>query len=468
MNRRLPKDFKLGAAISAYQAEGACTRDGRGKCYWDSYLETQGSFSPDTASAFYEKYEEDIAMCKLFNIKYLRVSISWSRIFPSGSKLINQKGVEFYHKVFDCCLKHGVEPLVSLHHFDTPLTLFNEGDWLSRKTIDAFHDYAKYCFREFGKKVKYWVTINEAYSVAAGQYIIGHFPPNQKYEVGKAIQAMHNMMVAHAKVVNSFKEMNTGKIGVIHILESKYPISSKIEDVRASEIEHILCNGLLLDATIYGEYQTNTLDMIHNICWKYHHEFSIETDDFECMKKAAPQLDFLGVNYYQSHFVEAYNQASMIHHNGSGSKGTSIYALSSIGKHMVHPDVERTDWDWSIYPKGLFDMIMRIHDEYNFNKEIMVTENGIGIKEELGNDIISDDIRIDYVNKHLLAVVDAIEQGANVTGYYIWSLYDVLSWTNGYSKRYGLFYIDFDTQIRIPKKSAYWYKRLVETKELDV
>lgn len=188
--------------------------------------------------------------------------------------------------------------------------------------------------------------------------------------------------------------------------------------------------------------------------------------DLEVLKKASSKIDFLGMNYYSSHFLKAYEGESRIHHNGTGEKGTSIFALKGIGERVNNPEVPTTDWDWPIYPKGLHDMLVRIKNEYPNYKKIYVTENGMGYKDDFKDGKIDDTPRIDYINKHLEAILKAKNEGVVVKGYFVWSLMDVLSWSNGYNKRYGLFYVDFKTQNRYAKKSAYWFKRISYEKKL--
>ncbi|MGX8852392.1 6-phospho-beta-galactosidase [Amedibacillus sp. YH-ame10] len=468
MVKKFPKGFIFGADTAAYQAEGATQRDGRGPCYWDEYLPQQGVFSPDPASGFYDKYKEDLKTCKEFGVNGIRISIAWTRIIPDGDGEINPKGIAYYNSLIDECIKNGVEPFVTLHHFDTPLSLFHKGDWLSYDMINAFVRFAKVCFENFGDRVKKWVTINEPWSLAAGQYLVGHFPPNIHYDLGKAAQAMHNMLYAHARVVNLYKGMNLpGEIGIIHILEPKIAISNTKENEKAALYEHTFCNRFMLDATIYGEYREDTLRIVKEVLACNHGEITIREEDLIEIKEASQNIDFLGVNYYQSHFMEAYSGESCIRHNGTGEKGSSFYAIKGTGKRVINPAVPTTDWDWLIYPEGLCAMLMEIHDDYHFQKPIYITENGVGEKDKLIDNTVNDDSRIDYIYQHLDAILQAVDNGVDVRGYFLWSLMDVFSWTNGYNKRYGLFYVDFETQERYAKKSAYWYRMIAESKILS-
>lgn len=464
---KFSEDFVFGAATAAYQAEGGIDEGNRGENYWDNYLKESGSYDPSAASDFYHQYENDLRLSQQFGINGIRISIAWSRIFPTGSGEIDPSGVLFYHQVLDACIKNGIVPFVTLHHFDTPKKQFEKGDWLSSEMIDDYVAFASFCFTEYGDKVTRWITINEPWSVVAGQYIIGHFPPNLKYQVGKAVQAMHNMMVAHARVVKIYKNgYPKGEIGIVHILESKYSLTTSKEDKEAAEREHVLANQFLLDGTFKGKYSEETIRVIHSILQKNGAELFITEKDPADLEEAAGLIDFLGVNYYASHFLKSYDGESKIQHNGTGKKGSSVFALSGIGERVTNPNIPTTDWDWPIFPQGLEEMLVYIKKNYSNYKKIYVTENGLGNKDTLINGTVTDDDRIAYIKVHLSAILRAMDQGVKIKGYFVWSLFDLFSWTNGYTKRYGLFYVDFDTQQRFPKKSAYWYKKISEEKKL--
>lgn len=466
--RQFPEEFIFGAATAAYQAEGAVNEGGRGPCYWDEFLHRPESrFNGDVASDFYHQYPVDLKLSNEYGLNGIRISIAWSRVIPDGVGEVNEEGLAFYDRLIDECLANGVEPVVTLHHFDTPLSLFHQGDWLNRDNIDHFVRFAEVCFERFGDRVKKWVSINEPWSVVAGQYIIGHFPPNIRYDVAKAIQAMHHMMIAHAKVVDAYKRMELdGEVGIIHILESKYPITESEEDREAAYVEDVLANQFMLDACLNGSYTAETLTVIERLMSLQQVTLVVEEGDMEWLARGSAQNDFLGVNYYASHFLAAHDGESGIHHNGTGEKGTSVFGLKGIGKRVSNPEVPTTDWDWPIYPAGLTDMLVRVHRQYPNYKTMYVTENGMGYKDDLVDGSIDDTPRIDYIAQHLNAILDAIEQGVTVRGYFLWSLMDVLSWTNGFNKRYGLFYVDFDTQERLPKKSARWMREVANRRQV--
>ncbi|MDO5088841.1 MAG: 6-phospho-beta-galactosidase [Leptotrichiaceae bacterium] len=466
--KKLPKNFIFGGATAAYQAEGATKTDGKGRVAWDSFLEENYWYTAEPASDFYHQYPVDLELSQKFNINGIRISIAWSRIFPKGYGEVNQKGVEFYHKLFDECRKRNVEPFVTLHHFDTPETLHSDGDFLNRRNIEHFVNYAEFCFKEFKNKVNYWTTFNEIGPIGDGQYLVGKFPPGIKYDFAKVFQSHHNMMLAHAKTVKIFKNKSyKGEIGVVHALPTKYPYNtSNPADIKAAELEDILHNKFILDATYLGKYSEKTINGVNYILDINGGSLDLREEDFEIMKEACNLNDFLGINYYMSDWMKEFEGETEITHNSKGDKGGSKYQLKGIGQREYDIDIPRTDWDWMIYPQGLYDQIMRIIKDYPNYKKIYITENGLGYKDDFNNGEINDDARIDYIKQHLEIISDAISAGANIKGYFLWSLMDVFSWSNGYEKRYGLFYVDFKTQKRYPKKSAYWYKKIAETLEI--
>lgn len=464
----LPKGFIWGGATAAYQVEGATKVDGKGKTMWDDYLKAQGRFSPDPASDFYHRYPEDIALSKKYGLNAIRVSIAWTRIFPKGYGEPVQAGVDYYHRLFKECLDNGITPYVSLHHFDSPKTLFEDGDWLNRKNIDYFVDYAKFCFDEF-KEVKNWFTINELISLAFSQYIQGNFPPNHHFDVTSAIQAQHNELLAHARVVNLFKDGGyDGRIGLIHVLQPVYPYPATPENQHAADLDDAFMNAFLLDGTFKGEYTPKTMKLINEILDANDAHLDIQLGDMDILKKASTRNDFFGLNYYQPSFFAAYDGDSTNTFNGTGTKGTTSFKFKGVGQAVKNPDIPTTDWDWNIDPEGLYDILKRVSIEYPNIKEIFITENGLGMKEQLpegvtDDTIIDDPKRIDFVDQHVAALLKARSEGVNVNGYFIWSLQDQFSWANGYNKRYGLFFVDFTNQKRYVKKSALWYKELADT-----
>ena len=464
--RKFPDGFVFGGATAAYQCEGETHGHGKGEVSWDPFLAQRGLFSADPASDFYHRYDQDLALCERFGINGIRISIAWSRIFPEGTGAVNAEGVAFYHRLFQACHAHGVEPYVTLHHFDTPQALFAQGDFLNRATIDAFEAYARFCFAEYGREVRNWFTFNEIWAVASNTYIEGTFPPGGiTGRLDQALQCNHNMMLAHARAVLAFEEAgHPGKIGVVHTLEGKYPYDElDPADIEAARKEDVLQNQFLLDATFRGDYAPDTLACAQGLAALCGGELDIRDEDLVCLRAAARHNDYLGINYYQSRFLRAYDGPNILHHNATGDKGTERYALRGVGERVNKEGIPRTDWDWLIYPEGMYDLLVRIRLQYPNYREILITENGMGAKDELVDGVVDDPYRIDYVRAHLSWLLRAREAGVNVSGYFLWSLMDMFSWTNGYNKRYGFFYVDFATQDRVPKASAYWFAQVART-----
>lgn len=468
--KHLPKGFVWGAATAAYQTEGATTVNGKGKTMWDDHLVTQGRFLPDPASDFYNRYEEDIRLAAEHGVNAIRVSIAWTRIFPNGTDAEPiAEGVTHYHELFACCKKYGVEPYVTLHHFDSPKALFDEGDWCNRKMIDAFVRYAEFCFTEF-TEVKNWFSINEPISLSHSQYIQGNFPPSHRFDVQSAITSQHNLVVAHARVVNLYHDLKatiglSGRIGLVNVLTPAYAATDAPEDGHAADLYNAFYTDFIMDGVFLGNYSERTMGLIDEILTANDATLTVEPEDLEAMAAAAPRNDMFGLNYYQNAFIAAYEGESENSFNGTGEKGTSKFKFRGVGQQVTKPEVPTTDWDWLIFPQGLYDVLKHLAATYDNLPITYITENGLGHKDPAPNadGIVEDPERIDFVDSHLDAVLRAREEGVNVQGYFIWSLQDQFSWANGYNKRYGLFYIDFETQKRYVKQTALWYQELAQT-----
>ena len=339
--KKFPKGFIFGGATAAYQVEGATTEDGRGPCAWDEYLNRPESrYHGDPASDFYHQYKEDLRLCKEFGINGIRISISWTRILPEGKGKINQAGLDYDDKLIDACIAQGVEPFVTLHHFDTPLPFYKNGHWLNRDLIDEFQNFAKICFEHFGDRVKKWATFNEPWSIAQNGYIAGNFPPNETFQIGKAIQIEHNLMVAHAKALHLYKTMGLkGKIGIVHTLEGKVPITDTPENRHARDLDDAMSNRFMLDACFLGKYSDETMKLINEILRENNGTLVTEPSDFDDFAVAAKEIDFLGMNYYSSHFLQAWDGESKVFNNSTGEKGTSVFALHGVGARVSNPEL---------------------------------------------------------------------------------------------------------------------------------
>ena len=284
------------------------------------------------------------------------------------------------------------------------------------------------------------------------------------------IQSQHNELVAHARAVNLYKDLDEtehlgGRIGMVNVLTPAYPATDSPDDQHAADLYNAFYTDFIMDGAFLGHYSARTLSLINEILRANNATLTVEDSDMEELAKAAPRNDMFGLNYYQSAFIAAYDGESTNSFNGTGDKGTSCFKFKGVGQQVDMPGIPTTDWDWLIYPQGLYDTLKHISATYPNLPVIYITENGLGHKdpEPDANGIVADPERIDFVDQHMEKVLQARAEGVDVQGYFIWSLQDQFSWANGYNKRYGLFYIDFDTQKRYIKQSALWYKELADT-----
>ena len=340
----------MGASTAAFQTEGATSVAGKGKTMWDDYLIAQGRFLPDPASDFYHRYEEDIRLAAEHGVNAVRVSIAWTRIFPNGDDAEPvAEGIAHYHELFACCKRHGVTPYVSLHHFDSPKTLFDGGDWLNRHTIDAFVRYAEFCFREF-REVSDWFTINELISLAHSQYIQGNFPPSHRFDVQSAIQCQHNLLLAHARVVNRYRELDAelglgGRIGMVNVITPAYPASDSDADRHAADLYNAFYTDFIMDGAFKGAYTERTMELIDEILSANDAKLVIAPGDMDQIAAASTRNDMVGINYYQPAFIAAYEGESTNSFNGTGEKGTSTFKFKGVG--------QQAPWRASPRPTGI-------------------------------------------------------------------------------------------------------------------
>lgn len=439
-----PENFVWGSATASYQIEGAANEDGRGPSIWDKFSHIEGNIvnddTGDIACDHYHRYKDDVKLMKEMGLKGYRFSISWSRIFPSGKGEINQKGVDFYNDLVDELLKNGIEPAVTLYHWDLPQALEDMGGWENRDIVDYFVEYATFMFKVLGDRVKKWTTHNEPWVAAfAGNLAGRHAPGNTDLKL--AVQVSHHLILSHAKAVEAYKKLNQkeGKIGIVLDLHPIVPATDSKEDVKTSILVDGYQNRWFLDAVLKGEYPKDIL--------KFYKENLVAPvimpGDMEII--AGNPMDYLGINYYFRKVVKK-------------SVDNMIFEFEEIKPEGV----EYTEMNWEVYPKGLYDLLIRIKEEYN-NPHIYITENGAAFKDEkIVNGIVEDDDRVKFLSGHFTEAHRAIEDGVKLHGYYAWSLMDNFEWAQGYSKRFGLIFIDYKTQERIWKKSAIWYKDVIK------
>ena len=467
-----PEDFLWGAASAAYQVEGAYLEDGKGLSIWDEFVRIPGKTFKgtvgDKAVDFYHHYQEDIALMAECGLKTYRFSISWPRIFPNGHGEVNLKGIKFYDHVIDECLKYHIEPMVTIYHWDLPLALEKEyHGWESRQIIDDYVNYAKTLFQYFGHKVKYWITFNEQNVFSRLGWTLGQHPPGKIDEQKLFYQVNHHVNLAHAKTVLAYREMNLrGKIGISFAYSPSYSLDCRPENGLAKADYDDLYLYWYFDIAGYGRYPQAAYQYLKEQGFAP----EITDEDRELLRQAAP-VDFMGINYYKTK-VAQYNPIDGVTMttvaNNSGIKGSGqVVGVPGVYKNPANPFLQTTSWDWAIDPQGLRLGCRNITSRYNL--PIVVSENGLGAIDHLEDHQIHDDYRIEYIQSHLLELRNAIQEGCHVIAYCVWSFTDLLSWLNGYQKRYGLVYIDRDedensgTLERIKKDSFYWYQKIISS-----
>lgn len=477
-----PKDFLWGSASAAYQIEGAWNEDGKGKSIWDDFAKisekTFEGTNGDVAVDHYHKYKEDVKLMAEMGLKAYRFSVSWSRIFPSGSGELNKAGLKFYEDLVDELLKYDIEPVLTLYHWDLPAELQNlYGGWESRKVIEDFKNYCIALYKTFKGKVKYWVTFNEQNVFTSLGYRFAAHPPNVT-DIKRYYNANHIVNLANAATIKEFRKyIPDGKIGPSFGMGPVYAYDCRPENVLAQQNADEFFNNWWLDVYCFGKYPKSVL--------KYLREFEIAPDiqegDMEFLQSAKP--DFIGLNYYHGGTVKACTENKDEEKDKDKKDGllTDPYLVDNLDREapesglfssVKNPYVKSTAWNWEIDPDGLRIAMRRLTDRYDL--PILITENGLGAIDKLEeNDVVNDDYRIDYLRAHVRACREAITDGVDLLGYCTWSFTDLLSWLNGYKKRYGFVYVNRDEYSekdlrRIKKSSYYWYKKVIETNGKEI
>lgn len=458
-----PQHFLWGAATAAYQVEGGHDADGKGPSIWDIFAHKPGTTfqntNGDVAVDHYHRFREDVALMAEQGLQSYRFSISWPRLFPQGRGAVNEAGVKFYSDLIDCLVENNVEPMITLYHWDLPQALQDEGGWENRATAEAFVDYARLCYTRFGDRVKLWSTFNETVVFIGHGYITGSHPPSVR-DPARAIQACHHVFVAHAGAVNAFRSSGIdGTIGFVNVLQTHTPLTDSAEDKQAAALADGIWTHWLYDPVLKGEYPAELLAKTQAL-WNVP---LFAPGDEQLLKENI--CDFIGLNYYKRETVAANHQQTHLQSNHSGEKNSGHeFGFKDLFKFVRNPQGVYTDWDWEIYPQGLTDGILQIKARYG-DIPIYITENGLGAKDPIIDGEVVDDPRIDYLKIHIDAVEAAMQQGADVRGYYPWSFIDLLSWLNGYQKQYGFVYVDHQNGLaRKRKKSFFWYQELIASR----
>ena len=436
--RRFPRHFLWGAATASYQIEGAVHEDGRGSSIWDDFAATPGKTyqgqTGEVADDHYHRVEEDIDLMAQLGLGAYRFSLAWPRILPEGRGSINQAGLDFYDRLVDALLAKGIVPFATLYHWDLPSALEREGGWLNRATAYAFADYAEIVTRRLGDRVAHWITLNEPWCSAYLGYGIGIHAPGLRNRQA-AVDAAHHLLLGHGLAVPRMRaHLPSGaQVGITLVLNQIYGADERAETVRDVELANEFTNGWFLDPIYRGAYPERFFEhMALN-------PPPVQQGDLE---NISVPLDFLGVNNYFRVLVRGVQSQPLADH---------IEGVSPI------PNACYTDMGWEVYPNGLRDVLVNVARNYPVGK-LYVTENGAAFPDVWdGGDTVSDPRRVDYLRAYITACADAIEQGAPLYGYFVWSLMDNFEWSEGYAKRFGLVYVDYPTQRRVIKESGRWY-----------
>jgi beta-glucosidase len=442
-----PAEFLWGAATAAYQIEGAVSEDGRGESIWDRFSHTPGTVvngdTGDVADDHYHRWHGDIALMQELGLKSYRFSIAWPRIFPLGTGAINPAGLDFYDRLVDGLVEAGITPFVTLYHWDLPQALQDQGGWANPACVDAFADYAATVAQRLGDRVQHWITHNEPWVVAfVGNYHGRHAPGVR--DLGTALRVAHNLLLSHARAVPRLREASGGsaQVGITLNFSTSRPASASPEDARAAALHDQYLNRWFLDPISGRGYPAEIAQVFG--------DRFVEPLQADLAQMAAP-IDFLGVNYYFPNFLRAGGEL--------GFQAVPPEELSARG-------YELTAMDWPVVPDAFDELLIRLAHDYQF-PAIYITENGAAFDDQPVGGRIHDERRLAYLHSHLGAVHQAMAGGVPVRGYFVWSLLDNFEWALGYSKRFGVVYVDYATQARLVKDSGRWYQQLLTTNQLS-
>jgi beta-glucosidase len=435
---RFPPDFVWGAATAAYQIEGSPLADGAGPSIWHRFSHTPGRMTNgdtgDVACDHYRRYAEDVRLMKELGLNAYRFSISWSRVLPEGTGGVNERGLDFYRRLVDELRKHDLCPMATLYHWDLPAALDDRGGWLNRDVAEWFAEYANVLFRALDDGVEWWATLNEPWVVTDGGYLHGPLAPGHR-NLFEAPLASHNLLRAHGRAVQAYRASGKHAIGIVVNLEPKSPASDSDADRAATVRADAYMNRQYLDPIFRGAYPDELRELFGE-AWP---EFpSADFDDIR-----AP-LDFVGINYYKRGVVQA--SPKLVERADNIRIAGSIY----------------TETDWEVHAPGLTDILLWFRERYGA-MPLYITENGAAFYDPpvAVSDPVEDPLRVHYLREHVAAVQRAMESGADVRGYFVWSLLDNLEWSLGYTKRFGIIHVDFASQKRTLKRSALAYREII-------
>jgi beta-glucosidase len=459
-----PPGFLWGTATASYQIEGAAHADGRGTSIWDTFSRLPGAVwngdTGDIACDHYHRMDEDLDLMKELGVGSYRFSVAWPRIQPEGKGPANQAGLDFYRRLVDGLHARNIEPTLTLYHWDLPQALEDEGGWCERDTTERFAEYVDLVARSLGSDVERWITLNEPWCSAWLGYGVGRHAPGVK-NIGMAVAANHHLLLAHGKGVAVLRDaIPDAKVGITLNLGVHRPGTDNELDVAAARRADGNLNRLFLDPLFRGSYPDDMLA---------HYEAStpgfdvVNDGDLEIISRP---LDFLGVNYYFPGTIMDATRANEARAAGYGVPlGEQFPDLKVLS--LETPGTETTSMGWEVDASGLTELLVRVKNEYT-QLPIYITENGAAFDDYVDpNGKVLDHDRVQYLQEHISAVHDSIEAGVNVQGYFVWSLLDNFEWALGYSRRFGVVWVDFPTGSRLPKESFRWYASTVKANAIS-
>jgi beta-glucosidase len=432
MDYTFPSNFLWGTATAAYQIEGAWNEDGKGESIWDRFAHTPGKVTNgdtgDVACDHYHRFRDDVALMRDLGLKAYRFSTSWPRVLPGGRGPVNLRGIDFYDQLVDTLLAANIEPFLTLYHWDLPQALQDEGGWENRNTCYAFADYAALMVKHLGDRVKYWTTFNEPGVTAFDGYLFGqHAPGIQDPKSG--YQVVHNLLVAHGLATQAIRAINSSlQVGIVLNIWGEEPASDAPEVVAVADRAWQASQTIFLDPLFRGHYPLAAYEAVG--------ENMPEIQDGD-LALIAQKLDYLGINFYSRNLYNAQ------------------------GKITPVSDSEYTEMGWEVCAPALRRILVRIHNDYRV-PPIYITENGAAFKDEVSADgKIRDARRLEYLKQHFIQTRLAMQDGVDVRGYFVWSLMDNFEWAHGFTKRFGIVHVNYETQERIVKQSGEWYRQVI-------
>ncbi|HEX3590994.1 MAG TPA: GH1 family beta-glucosidase [Pseudonocardiaceae bacterium] len=455
-----PTGFVWGAATASYQVEGAAAEDGRTPSIWDTFARRQGAVhnadTGDVAADHYHRYADDVAMMADLGLSAYRFSLSWSRVRPGGRGPLNERGLDFYDRLVDELCAHGISPVATAYHWDLPQELEDDGGWTNRDTAYRFAEYVALIAERLGDRVRLWSTVNEPWCSAFLGYASGVHAPG-RHEPESALRAAHHLLLGHGLGIGVLRDVLPAghEVSLVLNLHSIRPMTDSATDRSAVRRIDGLANRIFLDPVLRGEYPADVLTDTASVTdWSFVHEGDL--------KEIARPIDVLGVNYYTPTLVAARTPgAPAIRADGHGASTSSPW-VGADAVDFLQPPGSRTMMQWAVDPTGLRDVLLRIGREYP-GLPLVVAENGAAYADYVDpSGRVRDADRIEYLRSHVEAVHAAIADGVDVRGYFVWSLLDNFEWSYGYSRRFGIVYVDFATQRRWLKDSARWFANVVK------